>query len=407
MKRGSKLVFATLIVPALLLAQTQSNGQPAQSQPNDNKPAYAQPADASGPDAKTSAATPQVADKPATSPAAAAEKPKPKAPVPYPIMSTAAKNRARQLYDYFLHGQHAQLYASYSPGMRNSSTQARLTTVSKQVTAKLGTPGELLSENFLPSLTQPITVYTRVTKYSKSKEPVFSILAVNEQGELDTLQIAPVLEPPKDEYVDYQDKVKLRLPFDGTWMVSQGGRKVSENAYAGSEDDRYAVSFMFLKDGRPFENDGKKNEDFYCWGQPVLAPAAGMVVQIVGNAPDHAPGNPPETVSRGNYVVIAHGNSEFSLVPYLKAGSIKVRNGRRVKEGDKIGECGNSGSSTAPHIAYRLQNTRGFPLPKSLPAQFVDYAADGKEVASGEPVRGQTVANKEKAPAVETAAKPQ
>ena len=78
-----------------------------------------------------------------------------------------------------------------------------------------------------------------------------------------------------------------------------------------------------------------------------------------------------------------------------------------MKEGDKIGECGNSGSSTAPHIAYRLQNTRGFPLPKSLPAQFVDYAADGKEVASGEPVRGQTVANKEKAPAVETAAKPQ
>ena len=46
-----------------------------------------------------------------------------------------------------------------------------------------------------------------------------------------------------------------------------------------------------------------------------------------------------------------------------------------MKQGEVIGECGNSGSSFAPHVEYSLQNTRGFPLPKTMPAQFVNYTA--------------------------------
>ncbi len=94
------------------------------------------------------------------------------------------------------------------------------------------------------------------------------------------------------------------------------------------------------------------------------------------------------------------------MIPYLKAGSLKVKNGQRVKQGDVIGECGNSGSSFAPHVEYNLQNTRGFPLPKTMPAQFVDYVADGKAVPMGEPLRGQIVENQPKATPVETAGKP-
>jgi len=45
------------------------------------------------------------------------------------------------------------------------------------------------------------------------------------------------------------------------------------------------------------------------------------------------------------------------------------------------------------HVHHQLQNSAGLPLPDSLPAQFVGYLADGKPVASGEPVRRQTVSN--------------
>ena len=51
-----------------------------------------------------------------------------------------------------------------------------------------------------------------------------------------------------------------------------------------------------------------------------------------------------------------------------------------------------STSATASKL-YRLQNSRGVPYPFTLPAQFVNYIADGKPVATGEPVRGQYVRN--------------
>jgi murein DD-endopeptidase MepM/ murein hydrolase activator NlpD len=311
------------------------------------------------------------------------------------------------MYDLLAHGQSAQLYAAFSPGMKKNSPEAKLNTLSRQISAKLGTPGEVIAENYVPGMTQPVTVYSRLTKYSKSPAPVMIALALNESGQVDSLSIAPIPEPPKDSYAGYIDKTKLRLPFDGTWMVSQGGRRIFDNAFMATEEDHYGLSFAYMKDGRVFNNDGKQNEDYYCFGQPVLAPAAGTVVQAVGNLPDHPPGQGTETISRGNYLVINHGNSEFSLLPYLKSGSLKARNGQRVKQGDPIAQCGNSGSSVVPHAEYRLQNTRGFPLPKNLPVQFVDYLADGKLVASGEPMRGQVVQNQPAQPAVETAAKPQ
>jgi hypothetical protein len=321
-------------------------------------------------------------------------------------MSDKAKQRARQLYEYFAHGQTSLLYSAFTPGMKKQSTEAKIATISKQITEKFGTPTQTLSENYIPGLGAPATLYSRTAAYSKAKVPVMVIMAINGDGELNDIQISPVPLLRPDEYSDYQDSTKLHLPFTGQWVVLQGGRAVYDNAYAASEDNRYSVAFMALKDGMAYENDGRKNTDYYCFGQPILAPAAGVIIQAVGNSSDHPPGRVPEIQSRGNYVVIAHGNSEFSMIPYLKAGSLKVKNGQRVKAGDQIAECGNSGSSFAPHVEYSLQNTRGFPLPKTMPAQFVDYTADGKAVPVGEPLRGQIVESQPKAPPVETAVKP-
>jgi hypothetical protein len=322
------------------------------------------------------------------------------------MMSEKAKQRARQLYEYFAHGQASLLYASFTPDMKKQSPETKITAISKQVSEKLGTPTQTLSETFLPGLGVPATIYSRTSLYSKGKAPVMVMLAVNGDGNMTDLQITPVPALRNDEYSDYQDTTKLRLPFNGSWIVLQGGRALYDNAYAASDDNRYSVSFMALKDGMAYDNDGRKNTDYYCWGQPVLSPAAGVVIQAAGNASDHPPGHGPDVQSRGNYVVIAHGNSEFSMIPYLKAGSLKVKNGQHVKQGDVIGECGDSGSSFAPHVEYSLQNTRGFPLPKTMPAQFVDYTADGKAVPIGEPLRGQVVESQPKAPPVETAGKP-
>ena len=92
-------------------------------------------------------------------------------------------------------------------------------------------------------------------------------------------------------------------------------------------------------------------------------------------------------------ILISHGSNEYSLLANLKQNSVKLKHGDAVKQGDPVGECGNSGSSAVPKVHYQFQNSAGFPMVESLPAQFVDYIADGKPVPVGEVVKGQMVSN--------------
>jgi hypothetical protein len=311
----------------------------------------------------------------------------------YPVMSAAAKARARQLFGYFEDGQSAELYAAFSPQMKKNSDSQKLAAVSKKIASEWGREETMIGENFVPDLLSARTVYSRYSKFSKNKDPIFTAMALDEQGQVSMLQFRPDPPPTGNRFVDYKDATKLRLPFNGDWFVYQGGRFVYQNQNAYRDAERYATTFTVLKDGRPFSGDGSKNEQFYCYGQPVVAPADGTVVMITDTYADNAPGRPEQVLPYGNRVLIWHSNHEYSLLTHLKQNSIKVKRGEKVKQGDVVGECGNSGASAAPHLEYRLQNSKGIPLPQTLPAQFVDYVADGVPVASGEPVRGQTIHN--------------
>jgi len=321
----------------------------------------------------------------------------------YPVMSTAAKNRARQLFGYFDSGQWAQLYAAFSGQMKKSSGgSAQLATVSKTI----GTEVKMLGENFAPDMLEPNTVYSRFSQFAKSKDPIYTSLAIDGQGQVASLRFQPAPQPSGHRFVDYKDTAKLRLPFDGDWFVYAGGRDIYQNSNAYSAAERYSLVFTFLKDGRPYSGDGSKNEDYYCYGQPVLAPADGSVVLVNNTFADNVPGRVEEIMPTGNRVLISHGNQEYSLFMHLKQNSIKVKTGQKVKAGQAVGECGNSGNSSTPHLEYRLQNSSGRPLPQTVPAQFIDYVADGAPVTIGEPLRGQTVHNASPppaTPAVETA----
>jgi murein DD-endopeptidase MepM/ murein hydrolase activator NlpD len=318
----------------------------------------------------------------------------------YPLMSTAAKNRARQLFGYLESGQSAQLYAAFSEQMKKSGGgRVQLTTVSKKIGSEWGREVKMLGENFAPDTLAPNTIYSRFSQFAKSKDPIYTILAIDQQGQVALLRFQPAPQPSGNRFVDYKDTTKLRLPFDGDWFVYNGGRDIYQNSNAYREAERYSLMFTFLKDRRPYSGDGSKNEDYYCYGQPVLAPAGGTVVLVNNTFADNVPGRVEEIMPTGNRVLISHGNQEYSLFMHLKQNSIKVKTGQKVKAGQTLGECGNSGNSPAPHFEYRLQNSSGRPLPETVPAQFIDYVADGAPVTIGEPLRGQTVHNASPPPA--------
>lgn len=200
--------------------------------------------------------------------------------------------------------------------------------------------------------------------------------------------------PAATEFLDYQTQTALHLPFAGEWYVYWGGRSVARNKHALARDQRFAYDFLILargRSGQSYRGSGENNTDYYCFGQPVYAPADGGVVRAENELPDNTPGEMNPKAVLGNCVILDHGCGEFSFFAHFRHGTVVVRAGERVRCGQLLAQCGNSGNSSEPHLHYHLQNTSVPFRGDGLPAFFVEYVADGKPVARGELGARQTV----------------
>lgn len=317
---------------------------------------------------------------------------------PYPVMSKKAEERAREIFEMFNHGQPAQMWASLSEGLKKmSGKEERFAEVNKKYHEALGPETAMRGENIVPYLFAPDTVYSRMSEFAKVHRFLEFSITINQRGQIDAFDMKVIPERVAEgAYAGYQDTAKLKLPFNGEWLVYQGGRIPFDNPYAYDDAHRYALDFAYLKNGHLFSGSGgigtSKNEDYYCFGQPVLAPLDGTVTKAVAGYDDNPPGKPTGDPEDGNIIAIRHEEGdthETVVMNHLKQNSLKVKSGDKVKQGDVVAECGNSGAGPVPHIHFQLEKSAGVPLP----AQFTDYIADGKPVASGEPVRGQFVGN--------------
>ncbi len=152
----------------------------------------------------------------------------------------------------------------------------------------------------------------------------------------------------------------LRLPFDGGWFVMQGGDTPNVNQHVAVPAQAYGIDFA--KVGGPSGREltrGKPTrvEDFFSWGEVVLAPAGGVVVAVVDDLPDNPLGSKDPLRPAGNHVVIQTKQGLFVFLAHLKRGTITVEPGDSVRRAQVLGLCGNSGNSDYPHIHLHLQDT--------------------------------------------------
>jgi len=259
-----------------------------------------------------------------------------------------------------------------------------------QIVSAFGAEPELVHDEI--TAMQGWLVYQALLKFGEAAPLLLIQWSYTEDGIIGGMFVSQVPREAPSEFLDYQTKTDLRLPFDGEWYVYWGGRTIFENHHAADQGQRFALDFLVLVEGSSHAGDGSANENYHAFGLPILAPGPGVVIAAVDGVPDNIPGvmNPDQPL--GNYVVIDHQNGEYSFLAHLKQGSVAVQVGVRVEPGDLLGLCGNSGNSSEPHLHYHLQNAPGFPGGQGLPAQFQSYTADGVMVERGEPVRGQVVA---------------
>ena len=136
-----------------------------------------------------------------------------------------------------------------------------------------------------------------------------------------------------------------------------------------------------------YRNDASLNPRYLTLGHEVLAAGAGTVVELHDGEPDNLRWDPAalkerETAYGGNYVIIDHGNGEFSWFGHLQQGSVRVKPGQRVAQGEVIANVGASGSSLFPHLHYELRSAAGAARAEGLPAYFTGFrrASDARKV---------------------------
>ena len=158
--------------------------------------------------------------------------------------------------------------------------------------------------------------------------------------------------------VSERNSIILRLPFEGVWLVFWGGDTKELNQHHDVQNQRYAFDFLMVDDsGRTHKGDGKENEDYFAYSQNVLCPADGIVTDVITGVRDNSPGSMNSFSALGNAIFIEHNKNEVSVLAHFKEGSTLVKAGDKVRSGQVIGLCGNSGNSSEPHIHFHLQNT--------------------------------------------------
>jgi murein DD-endopeptidase MepM/ murein hydrolase activator NlpD len=162
---------------------------------------------------------------------------------------------------------------------------------------------------------------------------------------------------------------------------------------------RYAIDFIGVDDrGRtaPVRDwrtlvATEPPERFFAFGRPILAPADGVVVAGHDGEIDHEARRSqlalvPYALGQasrlrqglgaiaGNHLIIEmSGAAAFVALVHLRAGSLRVGVGDRVAVGQPVGECGNSGNSTQPHVHVQVSDSPNIATARGVPMVFRNF----------------------------------
>jgi Peptidase family M23 len=161
------------------------------------------------------------------------------------------------------------------------------------------------------------------------------------------VSLAPALAPPRAA-------VAIDLPLEGEWAMVAGGRSRLLSHHYGTPHVRNANDFARLVNGQAFVGDPEHHASWHSFGQPVLAPADGAVVNVRDDLAEEPVGAPGE--GEGNAIVLDIGGGHYVVLEHLQQGSALVRAGQSVTRGQRIAAVGNTGESLSPHLHLQIQD---------------------------------------------------
>ena len=203
------------------------------------------------------------------------------------------------------------------------------------------------------------------------------------------------------EVIRRKQEFEYIAPLSGDWLMRSAPNIASHHRFIPSNE--FALDFFKTgRDGARDKGDKLSPNDDYGFGDPVMAVADGEVVFVIDDQvqnPDALTRRDGESLQAarsritqyqmkryvenfraaagGNLITIKHtknGRTEYSSYGHLKTGSITVKVGDKVKQGDIIGAVGNTGDSTLTHLHFQLNDGPDAFHSRSLPISFSNAA---------------------------------
>jgi len=222
---------------------------------------------------------------------------------------------------------------------------------------------------------------------------VFTLnISIDKESQINGFFVRPYV--PDNIPIIKRNATKLNLPFEGRWYVVWGGDTEELNYHVVVKSQKNAFDILMIDESnKTHKNDGAKNTDYYCFGKEIIAPCNGEIALAVDGIKDNIPGQMNLTFPLGNTVIIKTTNNEYLYFCHLKQFSIKVKQGQKIKRGELLGFCGNSGRSSEAHLHFHIQNIEKMESATGVKCYFEKIEVDGKMKTDYSPIKGELINN--------------
>ncbi|MDD2409856.1 MAG: M23 family metallopeptidase [Bacilli bacterium] len=158
-----------------------------------------------------------------------------------------------------------------------------------------------------------------------------------------------------EAYGSKNTKVNLSNLNNSLYWWPIGGNEITESngaSFALGEPATFSVTSNFGKRGNSFHH-GLDIGGVESGTINIVAARNGIVEKVVSDctmADGLSCGG-----KYGNYVVLSHGDGNYTYYAHLHEGTIKVSQGQSVEQGQVLGKMGSTGNSTGPHLHFEIR----------------------------------------------------
>jgi murein DD-endopeptidase MepM/ murein hydrolase activator NlpD len=182
--------------------------------------------------------------------------------------------------------------------------------------------------------------------------------------------------------VNRQTAQVFGLPFNGgVWLAGDGPGNQSTHRRSIIAIDggvhiaqRFAIDWVKVgPNGDSHHDAAARNENWWGYGEPVLAVGDGEITEVVDEIPDNVPHTLPDRITldniAGNHIILRVGNA-YVTYAHLQRGSIAVHPHDQVHRGAVLARLGNSGQATAPHLHLQVTDRNSVLQSEGMPFLF-------------------------------------